>query len=64
LFKEEFMLPVGAIERKTDRNYRGDVIGDLIRRSQNEMMSPQAVLGIKLLSGVFHKFFSQWTDQY
>jgi hypothetical protein len=42
VFEKEFMLPAGDIERgKTDQSYRGDVLSDIIRRSQTEMMAPE-----------------------
>jgi hypothetical protein len=39
-YEKEFMLPVGDIERgKTDRTYRANGIGDMLRRSESEIMS-------------------------
>jgi hypothetical protein len=59
MFEKEFMLPAGDIERgKTDRTYRGNVIGDMIRRSQHEMMSLKPSWYCYSCRGDFHHFHS------
>jgi hypothetical protein len=57
VFEKEFMLPAGDIERgKTDQNYRGNVLGDMLRRSQTEMMSFKPSWYCFSCQGGFHKF--------
>jgi hypothetical protein len=59
VFEKEFMLPAGDIERgKTDRKYRLNVIGDMIRRSRTEMMSLRPSWNCYSCQGDFYKFAS------
>jgi hypothetical protein len=59
VFEKEFMLPAGDIERgKTDRNYRGDVIREMIGRSSTEMMSLKPSWHCFSCQGNFHTFNS------
>jgi hypothetical protein len=57
VFEKEFMLPAGVIERgKTDRNYRVNIIQDMIRRSNTKMMSRKPSWHCFSCQGNFHKF--------
>jgi hypothetical protein len=59
VFKKEFMLPARVIKRgKTDRNYRGNVIQAMIRRSFAEMMSLKPSWHCFSCQGNVHRFGS------
>jgi hypothetical protein len=59
VFKKEFMLQARVIKRcKTDRNYRGNVIQAMIRRSLAETMSLKPSWHCFSCQGNVHKFGS------